>query len=295
MAIPSSPIAMTPPVRSRTTRSRPTLVGFFGAAALLSAAAFLPQVWASYRGAAAVPAPVRMLQLLLFFGPGALALVWAAREGGGRAIRELLAGLVRWRVSPWWYVAVLLGPLAANLLALLATGHLGGSAVVGRAPLATLQAFATALVGYLLLNTEELAWRGYAWPRMRARLGAARAAVLLGVVWGLLHAPLFLVRGGHPGGWPPALFLVMAAAFSVILALVYEGTGGSVLLAHLLHQSLNAWGDTVRTYPRVTGSIAPSAVLVLLAVLVAVLGVRRAGWRWERPGERPRVTAPAAA
>ena len=262
----------------------PSLVGFFLAAALLSALAFLPQVWASYAGAARVPAPVRSLQLLLFFGPALLAILWTAREEGRAGVARLLRRVLRWRVHPAWYLAVLLGQLVLIGLALALARAAGATATGFPAPARLLQAFLLSFGAYAVLNTEELAWRGYAWPRLRDRLGALRASLVLGVIWGLLHLPLFLVRGGHPGGWPLPIFLAMTIAYSVLFALVYEGTGGSILLVHLLHQAINAWGDVLPFYPRAAGSVLPAVIVVALSIAIAVIGVGTAGWRWAPAG-----------
>lgn len=259
---------------------RPSLAGFFLAAVLVAGLGMLPMVLASHRGPAAVPPLVRSLQLLLFFGPAALAIAWAAREGGWPAVRALLARLGRWRVHPAWYAAVLLGPALLPLAALLVARALGATTTPVPATDHVLAAFVPSFLGYLLLNTEELAWRGYAWPRLAARFGFLRGSLVLGAAWGLLHTPLFLMRGGHPGGFPPWLFGAMVIVFGVLFSLVYEGTGRSLLLVHLLHQSLNAWGDAIGTYPRLTRSIVPTALFIGAAAVVAVWGVRKAGWRW---------------
>ena len=282
---------MTTTPSAPRSRRQPSLVAFFAVAALISGLGFLPMVWASYAGAAAVPRAILPLQLLMLFGPGLLAVVWAAREGGGRGVLELLRGLVRWRVHPAWYAAVLLGPAAANVAALLAARGLGVTAA--QLPSAALAAFVPTFAAYLLLNTEELAWRGYAWPRLRERAGLLPASLILGIIWGALHAPLFLLKGGHPGGWPPFLFGVMTVAFSVLFGLLYERTGGSVLLAHLLHQSLNAWGDAVPVYPRAAGSAVPALIVVAFAVCLALFGIVRA--RRRSAQTQPLRSAPAQA
>lgn len=275
--------------RSAAAARAPSLVGFFIAAALLSALAFLPQVWASYAGAARVPAPVRSLQLLLFFGPALLAIAWTAREEGRAGVARLLRGVLRWRVHPAWYLAVLLGQLVLIVIAIAISRAAGVTATDVPAPARLLQAFALSFGAYALLNTEELAWRGYAWPRLRDRLGALRASLVLGVIWGLLHLPLFLMRGGHPGGWPLSIFLAMTIAYSGLFALAYEGTGGSILLVHLLHQSINAWGDVLPFYPRAAGTVLPAVIVVALSIVIAMIGVGKAGWRWEPAGAGSRT------
>jgi membrane protease YdiL (CAAX protease family) len=99
--------------------------------------------------------------------------------------------------------------------------------------------------GHLLLNTEEIAWRGYALPRLLARYSRWRASLSLGLILGLFHIPLFLIKGGHPAGYPFPIFLVMIIALTVIFTWLAQHTSGSVLLAHLLHQSFNAWAESI--------------------------------------------------
>lgn len=262
------------------------LVAFFVAAFAVSWAGTVPMIWGSYAGPKAVPGPVKLLQLLMLLGPGLVALAFAWRDGGRAAVRELLGRLLRWRVSPGWYVFVLGLPLLLFAAALVAAHAFGVEKAVIPPLGRVLPAAAGSFAVYLVLNTEELAWRGYAWPKMASRFGPLRAALLLGAVWALFHLPLFLVKGGHPAGYPPALFGLMLLAFGVLFAIVYEGSGGSILLAHLLHQSMNAWGDALPVYPRAVGSTLPIGLVTAGAAVVALLGAWRLGWRWKLPGER---------
>ncbi|MBI3792025.1 MAG: CPBP family intramembrane metalloprotease [Gemmatimonadetes bacterium] len=267
------------PDSPRATRTL-ALPVFFAVAFAVSWLGTVPMVWASYAGAAAVPAPLRALQLLMLLGPGLVALAFAWREGGRAGAVALLRTLLRWRVAPAWYAAALLGP-AVLYASGIAVARFAGAPKAVFPPLdALLAAFAGSFGAYLVLNTEELAWRGYAWPRLAARFGPLRAALLLGAVWAVFHLPLFLLKGGHPAGYPPALFGVLLLAFGVLFALAYEGSGGSVLIAHLLHQSLNAWGDALPVYPRATDSLVPIAVVTVLSLALAATGARWLGWRW---------------
>ncbi len=65
---------------------------------------------------------------------------------------------------------------------------------------------------------EELGWRGYLLPKLMP-LGKPRAYLLLGIIWGLWHAPLVLVGFAYPGhpliGIP--MFMLVTTGFGIYL------------------------------------------------------------------------------
>jgi membrane protease YdiL (CAAX protease family) len=190
-------------------------------------------------------------------------------NGGKPGIRRLFAGFVVTRTRPIWYLAALFGPglLCVTVLALHAL--MGGELPFLKS---TLFLHAAQIFGvYLLLNTEEIAWRGYAQPRLQALLGERRTALFLGVLWSVFHMPLFLLAGGHPAGYPMPAYLLMLVGFNVIFTRFYNLTGGSLLLVHFLHQSFNAWAEALPFFPTMTGSLRPFYFAVGLIWIVALV------------------------
>jgi membrane protease YdiL (CAAX protease family) len=95
--------------------------------------------------------------------------------------------------------------------------------------------------GLLAGFCEEFGWTGFAYPRMSSRLGALRAALVLGVLWGLWHFPVADSLGAaspHGHYFPEffAAFVAMIAALRVLIAWVYTNTG-SIRIAQALHAS----------------------------------------------------------
>jgi len=62
---------------------------------------------------------------------------------------------------------------------------------------------------------EEFGWRGYLLPKLMP-LGKPRAYLLVGVIWGLWHAPLILVGFNYPGS--PLLGVVWMAGLTTALS-----------------------------------------------------------------------------
>jgi uncharacterized protein len=84
---------------------------------------------------------------------------------------------------------------------------------------------------------EEPGWRGYALPSMLQRQSPLVASTGLGIVWTLWHVPLF-VADIIPWQDAPAVF-----TFSFVFTAMYLRTRGSVLIALLLHATINGAGE----------------------------------------------------
>ncbi|MBW8311214.1 MAG: CPBP family intramembrane metalloprotease [Rhizobium sp.] len=274
---------------STTTRiGLPGLLALVFALSWLGAAPMVLASWldadspAALRSLAATLAP---LQLLMFFGALLGVLVAVAVNEGRRGLVAWLRSVLRPRAGVRWILAVLAGPALVMVFAGFAGRWLdpalppftpGGAALLG-----VLQVF----VAYLLLNTEEFAWRGYVLPRLQARLAPLQANLLLALVWGVFHGPYFLMKGGHPGGYGVLEFAVMVVAICLVMGVVFNATRGSVLACHLLHQSLNAWSEGLRLFPVMNGgSPWPFRVSV---VLMACAGGVAAWWLWRQGRPRP--------
>jgi membrane protease YdiL (CAAX protease family) len=230
----------------------------------------IPMILSSWRSTK-LPPVIAVLQVLMLFGPGIVAVFVTGMNEGLAGIRKLLVRFLRWRVNMIWYLIVILGP-AVLCLASRQISILFGSNIHKLQSLPeVLMAFATTFVIYFFLNTEEFAWRGYALPQLQERFGITKATFILGIIWGVFHLPLFLMKGGHPAGYPFPLYLLMTLAMTFAFTWVFKNTNGSLLLVHLLHQSLNAWAEAIPFYPRATGSLLALIVAIILLSLVAVV------------------------
>jgi len=217
-----------------------------------------------------LPSGVALLQVLMLFGPGLVAIYAAGMNEGRAGIKNLLARFLKWRVNIIWYIIVLLGPLVLCFAARQMSLLIGGNVPPLKPLPEVLSAFGTTFVIYFFLNTEEFAWRGYALPKLQDRFGITKATFILGIIWGVFHLPLFLMKGGHPAGYPFHLYVLMTLAMTFTFTWVFNNTNGSLLLVHLLHQSLNAGAEAIPFYPKATGSLLAMIMAIVLLNLAAV-------------------------
>jgi membrane protease YdiL (CAAX protease family) len=214
--------------------------------------------------------------------PAIAALLAAALTGGRGALRELGSRLVRWRVGWQWYVVVILGP-AAFSLAVAGIYALFGGSWAEAAPPAILVGPLVVLPLFLVILTltdglgEELAWRGFALPRLLTRYSALVASVVLGVIWALWHLPLLWTEGNGMFHLPVWLLLLDLTAKSILFTWVFLHTRGSVLIAMLFHGATNLFlvsPEVVSTGDFQVAVLAMVGKWVLVGIVLVVAGPR---------------------
>ncbi len=123
-------------------------------------------------------------------GPPAAALFVLWRTGG--SIRDWAASLVRWGVGARWWAYALGLPIALFAvvsLVLQVLGHpVDWGLAVERAP-----TYAATWLFVLVLGgaMEEPGWRGFGLPHLLETRSPLRATLILGLVWGVWHVPVY--------------------------------------------------------------------------------------------------------
>ncbi|MCC6189755.1 MAG: CPBP family intramembrane metalloprotease [Anaerolineales bacterium] len=226
-----------------------------------------------------LPLPREALAFVLVAIPTLLALALAALTEGPAGVARLLRQLGRWRVGLRWYaVAIGLG-LALRLAMSLLGLALGLLPRLQLRPLSPVEFVLLALVPLLPAFLEELAWRGYALPRLLERWSPLAAGLALAVPWAAIHLALHM-PGMLYAGLPPLATLLQLLGLGVILAWLYARTR-SVPLAALLHLSQTFFGVVNHGLGSVEQSWLMAAVYVAAAIAITLM----AGPRFARRAE----------
>jgi uncharacterized protein len=208
--------------------------------------------------------------------------------------------LVLWRVGIRWYLFALIGvPLIMLLGTMIYSGDLPDLGALG-GPSYLLSYLATYVFVVVLGGPlfEEIGWRGFALARMEALHRPLLASVILGVLWAMWHLPEFLVpswaaSSGGGGILGITLCIVTDITFTIVITWVFNNTRASVLLAILVHTSIDAFTVPLgEIFPARAVSSALPFIIGFGAVGVVLIVVTRGRLDYERLAEAqssPRV------
>jgi membrane protease YdiL (CAAX protease family) len=184
-----------------------------------------------------------------FLGPMLAALVVTAAAQGKAGVVHFLRRFLIWRVGVRWYAWSLVGvPLLATTGALLVPGVLASFTPIDPVP---------SFFGYVMFFIwpaliiggplgEEPGWRGFALPRLEDRYGPVVGTLILGIIWGLWHATIWSSGQWTVPTWQNmVMFTLWITAISVIYTWLYNHTQGSILIAILVHASMDAFPNAV--------------------------------------------------
>ena len=123
---------------------------------------------------------------------------------------------------------------------------------------------------YLVLNTEELVWRGIVFDRFLDKFGFVKACLILVPIWWLFHLPLFMFPEGHQAGYGLIEFTGIVIALTFILGWIYVRTKRSLFYVHVHHQLMNGFGQAFPIFPVfILGNRYPIWVFCILLLITS--------------------------
>ncbi len=200
---------------------------------------------------------------------------------------------ISWKVNRWWFIGWLIVPLIP-LLTILFTYWTKGL-VYGFAetvpisfmknPIAMVAVtlisglFSGVTINALFAFGEEIGWRGYLLKQFEGK-NFFTSAIIIGVIWGLWHAPLILLGHNYPQHpqWGVLFMVVLGIPLSFIIQ-YFRVKSGSVIVAAIMHGTFNAlagmanffidmnnWNDLIDASCGLTGIC--SLLVVALAIFL---------------------------
>lgn len=129
---------------------------------------------------------------------------------------------------------------------------------------------------------EESAWRGFLHRLLKGK-GFWKECLIIGVIWGIWHAPLILMGHNYPSHPVAGVFMMVAFCVLVTPLMVFiRERSGSVIMAAIAHGTINALGGLPIVYligykellSGITG-LAGFIVLALADIVILLLNNKR--------------------
>jgi membrane protease YdiL (CAAX protease family) len=166
-------------------------------------------------------------------------IVMTAIYYGKAGLRKLFGRLLPWRAGPQWYAMVVGGYGLIAFAALRFARLYGAAPAYVPGPRAILTGLGMTILFDVGPLGEEFGWRGFALPRLLEFRSPMVASLILGIVHGLWHLPLFFISTLSQSHLSFPIFVLGTISIAIIDTWIYLRTGANLLLAILVHLMSN--------------------------------------------------------
>ena len=206
--------------------------------------------------------PGNILSPLAIFGPTLAGIIMTASLYGKGGLSDLATRFSFSSRQIRWFAMALLIPFFIIVMAIVISTLMGSSIPANLGIAIWMAPLLVEFVRVLFLGGplgEEIGWRGFALPRLLlGNMTAMKASMVLGLIWGLWHAPFYAVAGSGQNDMIQAggsffmlfpAFVIWVMAMTVIFTWLHKITNGNLWIAILFHTAIN----TAAFFPSVIG------------------------------------------
>ena len=168
------------------------------------------------------------------FVPSLVAIFLTWKQQGVSGLRQLGRRMLQFKIGWRWYLAAVAVVVISTLGQLATISLLGQTFDLALFPAQLGSAIPLIILGPL---SEEIGWRGYALDRLQTRWNALVSSLMVGLVWGLWHGPLFYMVGTsqHELAMPFVGLVGGVMAVSILFTWLHNNTRGSIWTAIFFH------------------------------------------------------------
>jgi uncharacterized protein len=253
-----SSVASIPESGLKAFARRHPLTAYFTLAFALMWVFVIP-IALSQRGLNIIALPDALIEVFFlvatFSGPLPAALIMTTLLDGREGRKKLLRSMFQWRVGLGWYLLLLVGYPLIFLTGLSVYQGVGPWLVLIENWQLILTFYLPAAAFGIIIPSlgEEPGWRGFALARLQKQYGPLVGTLILGVLHGLWHLPVYFVPGSILVG--PFDITAVAANTGLIIAMTviwtwfFNHAGQSVFFAMLVHGVSNAASGLIPQLP----------------------------------------------
>ena len=179
------------------------------------------------------------------FAPLMAAITLVAREEGWKGIKSFLGQVLDFHIKPVYLILALVLPLVIHVtthyLALAVGLDVAQTLFPTEIPLAPIILAIPYFILMLVIGggQEEFGWRGYAQEPLQEIIGVIPASLVIGVIWGIWHLPLWFMAGDLHSAYSFLAFVMMTTSISVMYAWLYNSSGKKLIVVIFFHAMNN--------------------------------------------------------
>ena len=179
------------------------------------------------------------------FAPMLAAITLVTRAAGWEGTRAFLGQALDFRFKPVYLVLAMALPLLihaiAHYLALAVGLDVAQTLFPNEIPVAPLVLAIPYFILMLVIGggQEEFGWRGYAQEPLQEKFGVLPASLVIGLIWGIWHLPLWFMAGDLHSAYSFFAFVMMTTSISVIYTWLYNSSGKKLIVVIFFHAMSN--------------------------------------------------------
>jgi len=183
--------------------------------------------------------------VIVAFAPMLAGITLVVREEGWKGTRVFLGQAVDFRIKPVYLVLALALPVLihaiAHYLSLGVGMDVANTLIPTDIPVAPIVLAIPTFILMLVIGggQEEFGWRGYAQRPLQERIGIIPASLVIGVIWGIWHLPLWFMAGDLHGAYSFLAFVMMTTSISIVYAWLYNSSGKKLIVVMFFHAMNN--------------------------------------------------------
>jgi len=179
------------------------------------------------------------------FAPLMAAITLVVREEGWKGIKEFLGQALDFRIKPVYLILALSLPLLIHVIAHYLALAVGLDVAKTLFPTEIPVAPIVLAIPYFFLmlviggGQEEIGWRGYAQEPLQEKIGVIPASLVIGLIWGIWHLPLWFMTGDLHSAYSFLAFVMMTTSISIMYAWLYNSSGKKLVVVMFFHAMSN--------------------------------------------------------
>jgi len=179
------------------------------------------------------------------FAPLLAAITLVYREEGSKGIRAFFRQALDFKIKPIYLILALALPLLIHVIAHYLALGVGLDVAKTLFPTDIPTAPIILAIPYFVLmliiggGQEEFGWRGYAQEPLQEKIGVIPASLVIGVIWGIWHLPLWFMAGDLHSAYSFLAFVMMTTSISIMYAWLYNSSGKKLIVVIFFHAMSN--------------------------------------------------------